>query len=80
MPPSRNFFCLRPFSILIRTPEMKCAAVAMAVYIAFPSHAFAVLRPLFPAKAGPPFGVEAIVKGNGSVPPLVKRAPATVRR
>ena len=59
---------------------MKCAAVAMAVYIAFASQAFAVLRPLFPAKAGPPFGVEAIVKENGSVPPLVKRAPATLRR
>ena len=59
---------------------MKCAAVAMAVYVAFALQAFAVLRPLFSAKAGPPFGVEAIVKGNGSVPPLVKRAPATVRR
>lgn len=59
---------------------MKCAAVAMAVYIAFASQAFAVLRPLFPAKAGLPFGVEAIVKGNGSVPPLVQRAPATVPR
>ena len=54
---------------------MKCTAVAMAVYIAFASQAFAVLRPLFPAKAGPPFGVEAIVKGYGSVSPLVKRAP-----
>jgi hypothetical protein len=63
-----------------KTARMKCAAVAMAVYIAFASQAFAVLRPLFPAKAGPPFGVEAIVKGNGSVPPLVKRAPATVPR
>ena len=59
---------------------MKCAAVTMAACIAFASQASAVLRPLFPAKAGPPFGVEAIVKGNGSVPPLVKRAPATVRR
>jgi len=59
---------------------MKCAPVAMAVYIVFASQAFAVLRPLFPAKAGPPFGVEAIVKGNGSIPPLMKRAPATARR
>lgn len=59
---------------------MKCAAVAMAVYIAFASQAFAVLRPLFPAKAGQPFGVEAIVKANGSVPPSVKRAPATMPR
>jgi hypothetical protein len=59
---------------------MKCAAVAMAVSIAFASQTFAVLQPLFPAKAVPPFGVEAIVKGNGSVPPLVKTAPATMQR
>ena len=59
---------------------MKCAAVAMAVSIAFASQAFAVLRPLFPAKAGPPFGIEAIVKGEGSVPTLAKRAPATIQR
>jgi len=59
---------------------MKCAAVAMAVSIAFASQALAVLRPIFPAKAGPPFGSEAIAKGNGSVPPSVKRAPASLQR
>jgi hypothetical protein len=58
---------------------MRCAAVAMAVSIAFASQTLAVLRPIFPAKAGPPFGNEAI-KGNGSVPPLVKRAPASLQR
>ena len=59
---------------------MKCGVVAMALFIAFVSQAFAVLRPLYPAKAGPPFGVEAIVKGKGSVPALAKRAPATIQR
>ena len=59
---------------------MKCVAVAMAVSIAFASQGLAVLRPLFPAKAGPPFGIEAIVKGNGSLPSLVKKAPAKIQR
>ncbi len=60
---------------------MRCAAaVAMVVCIAFASHAFAVLRPLFPAKAGPPFGTEAIVKGNGSVQHSAKQASATAPR
>ena len=51
----------------------------MVVSIAFVSQALAVLRPLFPAKAGPPFGNEAIVKGNGSIQPIVKKAPAKTR-
>jgi hypothetical protein len=59
---------------------MKCAAVAMAVFIAFASQSLAVLRPIYPAKAGPPFGSEAIVKGNGSIPPSIKKAPASVQR
>jgi hypothetical protein len=80
MAASAQNFLFAPVLDFDKTARMKCAAVAMAVYIAFASQAFAVVRPLFPAKAGPPFGVEAIVKGNGSVPPLVKRAPATVRR
>jgi hypothetical protein len=49
----------------------------MAVSIALASQAFAVLRPLFPAKAAPPFGVEAIVIGNGSIQHSAKQAPAT---
>jgi hypothetical protein len=52
----------------------------MAVSIAFASQTLAVLRPIFPAKAGPPFGNEAIVKGNGSVPPSVKKALASMQR
>jgi len=56
---------------------MKCAVVAMAVSIAFASQALAVLRPLFPAKAGPPFGAEAIVIGKGSIQHSAKQTPAT---
>jgi hypothetical protein len=59
---------------------MKCAAVIIVVSIAFASQAFAVLRPLFPAKAGPPFGAEAIVIGNGSIHHPAKQVPATAAR
>jgi hypothetical protein len=59
---------------------MRCAAAIVIVSIAFASEAFAVLRPLFPAKAAPPFGAEAIVIGNGSVQHPTKQAPATVPR
>jgi hypothetical protein len=56
---------------------MKCAAVIVIVSIALVSQAFAVLRPLFPAKATPPFNGEAIVIGHGSSQHLAKQAPAT---
>jgi hypothetical protein len=56
---------------------MRYAAVIMVVSIAFASQAFAVLRPLFPAKAAPPFGAEAIVIGKGSIQHSAKQAPAT---
>jgi hypothetical protein len=56
---------------------MKCAAVIVLVCIAFVSQAFAVLRPLFPAKAAPPFNSEVIVIGNDSIPHPAKKAPAT---
>jgi hypothetical protein len=59
---------------------MKCSAVAMTVSIVFASQALAVLRPLFPAKAGPPLGVEVILKGNGSVPPAVKKSSTKTQR
>jgi hypothetical protein len=49
----------------------------MVVSIAFASQAFAVLRPLFPAKAAPPFGAEAIVTGKGLIQHSAKQAPAT---
>ena len=35
---------------------MKCAAMIVIVSIAFVSQGFAVLRPLLPVKASPPFG------------------------
>jgi hypothetical protein len=56
---------------------MRCVAAIMVVCIAFASQAFAVLRPLFPAKAAPPFGAEAIVTGNGLIQHSAKQAPAT---
>jgi hypothetical protein len=59
---------------------MRRAAAIMVVSIAFASQAFAVLRPLFPAKAAPPFGVEAIVIGKSSIQHSSKLAPVTARR
>ncbi len=59
---------------------MRCAPVIIVVSIAFASQSFAVLRPLFPAKAGPPFGAEAIVIGNGSIHHPAKQAPATAAK
>jgi hypothetical protein len=56
---------------------MRYAAVIMVVSIAFVSQAFAVFRPLFPAKAAPPFGAEAVVIGKGSLQHPTKQAPAT---
>jgi hypothetical protein len=46
---------------------MKYAAAIMFLSVAFASHLFAVLRPLFPAKAAPPFNGELIVTGKDSV-------------
>ncbi len=59
---------------------MRCAAAIMIVSIAISSQAFAVLRPLFPAKAAPPFNGELIVIGNDSIQHPAKKAPATVPR
>jgi hypothetical protein len=59
---------------------MRCAAVITVVFAVFASEAFAVLRPLFPAKAAPPFGAEAIVIGKGSIQHSAKQAPATAPR
>jgi hypothetical protein len=59
---------------------MKCAAAIVIVSIAISSQAFAVFRPLFPTKAAPPFGAEAIGIGNGSIQHPVKQAPATAPR
>ena len=59
---------------------MRCAAVIVAVSIAFVSQGFAVLRPLFPAKAALPFNGELIVTGNDSIQHPANKAPATVPR
>jgi len=65
---------------LVRPRDMKCAAAIMIVSIAFASQVLAVLRPLFPAKAAPPFSGEAIVIGNRSVWDSAKQASETAPR
>lgn len=60
-------FFLSRFWILIRPRDMKCAAAIVFISVAFASQVFAVLRPLFPAKAAPPFNGELIVTGNGNL-------------
>jgi len=59
---------------------MKCAAMIVTVLIAFVSQGFAVLRPLVPAKATPPFGGELIVIGDDSIRHPANKAPATAPR
>ena len=56
--------------------KMKCAVVAALISIAFVSQAFAVLRPLFPAKPAPPFNGELIIVEDDSVMD-VQETPAT---
>jgi hypothetical protein len=41
--------------------KMKCAVVSALIFIASLSQAFAVLRPLVPAKPEPPFNGEPII-------------------
>ena len=52
---------------LFLATKMKCAVVSALISIAFVSQAFAVLRPLFPAKPAPPFNGEVIVVEDDSV-------------
>ena len=52
---------------LFLTTKMMCAVVSALISIAFVSQAFAVLRPLIPAKPAPPFNGELIIIGDGSV-------------
>jgi len=59
---------------------MKCAAMILIVSVAFVSQGFAVLRPLFPAKAAPPLNGELVVIGNDSIHHPVKHAPALAPR
>jgi hypothetical protein len=53
--------------------KMKCAVVSALISIAFVSQAFAVLRPLVPAKPAPPFNGELIIIGDDSVRGARKR-------
>ena len=52
---------------LFLATKMKWAVVSALIWIAFVSQAFAVLRPLFPAKPAPPFNGELIIIGDDSV-------------
>src|SRR6266513_847508 len=52
---------------LFLATKMKCAVVSALISIAFVSQAFAVLRPLVPAKPAPPFNGELIIIGDNSV-------------
>jgi hypothetical protein len=59
---------------------MKCAALSTLVFLALISQAFAVLRPLFPAKPAPPFSGEVKVIGDDFVPGSAKEARVTPPR
>jgi hypothetical protein len=52
---------------------MKCAVVSALISLAFVSQAFAVLRPLFPAKPAPPFNGEVIIIEDDSVMGMCKK-------
>jgi len=59
--------------------NLKCAVVATLISLAFASQAFAVLRPLFPAKPAPPFNGELIIIGDDSVRGVQENACYTTR-
>ena len=52
---------------LFAATKMKCVVVSALILIAFVSQAFAVLRPLVPAKPAPPYNRELIIIGDDSV-------------
>ena len=60
---------------LFLATKMKCAVVSALISLAFVSQAFAVLRPLFPAKPAPPFNGEVIIIGDDSVMGVCKKTP-----
>jgi hypothetical protein len=60
-----------------KTALMKCVAAIIFVSVALASHALGVLRPVFPAKAGPPFNNETIITGNDSIQHPAKRPSGT---
>jgi hypothetical protein len=54
---------------------MKSAVVFILISLAFVSSAFAVLRPLFPAKPAPPFNGEIIIIGDDLVLGSARKSP-----
>jgi hypothetical protein len=58
---------------LFLATRMKCAVVSALISLAFVSQAFAVLRPLFPAKPVPPFNGEVIIIEDDSVMGVCKK-------
>src|SRR6266487_2467615 len=67
---------LETFMKVFLATKMKCAVVSALISIAFVSQAFAVLRPLFPAKPAPPFNGELIIIEDDSVMGVCKKTPA----
>ena len=61
---------------LFLATRMKCAVVSALISLAFVSQAFAVLRPLFPAKPAPPFNGEVIIIEDDSAMEACKKTPA----
>ena len=55
--------------------KMKCAVVSTLISLAFVSQAFAVLRPLFPAKPAAPFNGEIIIIGDDFVLRSAEKRP-----
>jgi len=58
---------------LFLATRMKCAVVSALILLAFVSQAFAVLRPLFPAKTPPPFNSEVIIIEDDSLMRVCKK-------
>ncbi len=60
---------------LFLATRIKAAVVSALISLAFVSEAFAVSRPLFPAKPAPPFNGEVIIIGDDSVMRVCKKTP-----
>ena len=60
---------------LVVRRKMKCAVVSTLISLAFVSQAFAVLRPLFPAKPAEPFNGEIIIIGDDFVLRSAEKRP-----
>jgi hypothetical protein len=53
---------------------MKCAAAFLVVSLALVSQTFAMLRPIFPVKADPPFGGATVIIGDDTLPDSAQEA------